>query len=465
MKSRISNIVNFHDKFFIYSVLMMLVHQMLIGSSVIFIYLASKYSDINSDKSVIYFYLFLFCMISPYFFGTVANYLSSIWSLNCIKKFITEKSHIYDSSSAMNEGSTLFRDGVIAYSKTSSEVIRNICEYFSNLISSSLNSLISIVAVSYIVSGNMIFAFFVSGLFIYLFIYLFYKKYKISSKNELVSLNELSSELLTVGNNLVLGGKINRNIWTAMVNEKLESYSNKYIANERINSTGNFLIGISSVIPISVYLTYISYNSSDLSTIDYVSILVVSTRIFHICNSTYDLFSLFYKKSSINGQAEGLSHTLNVCSNKGQSHSINWPENIDVEKIFLGGEKVSAFTPNEFLAKVLSNGLHTITGENGAGKSTILKWVKSESVKYKDSYFISPEKKALWGNSKHSSSGEYVSHALRSLYESENDGVMLLLDEWDANLDSANKLTCRNYIESMSNDFPIVEVLHRKVST
>lgn len=98
-------------------------------------------------------------------------------------------------------------------------------------------------------------------------------------------------------------------------------------------------------------------------------------------------------------------------------------------------------------------GRYLVTGDNGSGKSSLLKLIKSFN---NNSIRIAPD--TDHSPSFIASSGE---RQLNQLYVAAQQNVpLLLLDEWDANLDQKNKQSAHQKITQLSASKMIIEVRH-----
>jgi ABC-type bacteriocin/lantibiotic exporter with double-glycine peptidase domain len=111
-----------------------------------------------------------------------------------------------------------------------------------------------------------------------------------------------------------------------------------------------------------------------------------------------------------------------------------------------------------------SKGRYTITGDNGSGKTTLLAEIK---VKLGDKAYILPSQSKMMFlneiNQKEFSTGEKMIENLKEIAQnvSKTNVSVLLLDEWNANLDGDNMNNINKTIDEISCDFCVLEVLHR----
>jgi ABC-type transport system involved in cytochrome bd biosynthesis fused ATPase/permease subunit len=111
--------------------------------------------------------------------------------------------------------------------------------------------------------------------------------------------------------------------------------------------------------------------------------------------------------------------------------------------------------PDDLLDVTLQNGRYVVTGPNGSGKSSYLKQLMTQST---DAIFIGPDNSLLLPEDDGRSTGEKVSDMLSMILQ--DAPRLVLLDEWDANLDVKRRSTFNDHIELMSKTRIVVEVRH-----
>ncbi|GHU33554.1 hypothetical protein FACS1894166_09280 [Bacilli bacterium] len=118
------------------------------------------------------------------------------------------------------------------------------------------------------------------------------------------------------------------------------------------------------------------------------------------------------------------------------------------------------------LHKITNNfqpGLYTIRGPNGSGKSLLFANIKK---KYGDNVFLFPAKQDLffkhYKNNKFST-GEALMSNIEYVLQTKNldKNKIVLLDEWDANLDNKNADIIHKKLESIKNKICILQIRHR----
>lgn len=112
--------------------------------------------------------------------------------------------------------------------------------------------------------------------------------------------------------------------------------------------------------------------------------------------------------------------------------------------------------PGDLLQQVhrTRNGRYLVTGANGSGKSSLLKVIKERAA---DAILFTPETHFL-------ESGRELSTGQRRIKEIENvlstSPALLMLDEWDANLDESNRRKVDQLLDEASRRLVVIEVRH-----
>jgi ABC-type transport system involved in cytochrome bd biosynthesis fused ATPase/permease subunit len=114
---------------------------------------------------------------------------------------------------------------------------------------------------------------------------------------------------------------------------------------------------------------------------------------------------------------------------------------------------------NDLLAFTTRSGRVTIRGENGCGKSTALLLVKN-ALSNKAFFLPTHNHLSFHSETNKYSTGESLRNRLLEILE-KVDAEVLLLDEWDANLDSENQEKLNSLIDELAATKCVIEVRHR----
>ena len=139
---------------------------------------------------------------------------------------------------------------------------------------------------------------------------------------------------------------------------------------------------------------------------------------------------------------------------------LNVMDHIRITEVLVDGSPVESLPELLKLISLRANGRMTISGPNGAGKSTLLAKLNQELP----NSLLIPANPALEIGSNHaeSSTGQRVLMHLK--FAASESVPVLLLDEWDADLDSVNALEISSMLDSLSKIRLIIEVRHRSSS-
>lgn len=223
---------------------------------------------------------------------------------------------------------------------------------------------------------------------------------------------------------------------------------NRYALMEQVVACFPIIISTAAVLLLLQYS-----NLFTLATIGaLVAVLPRSLQVFGSVHSLSIYLSQFYLVRAKLRNLEGFIHTLDTyyAMYSAPLHGVSIIETA-----------TAACVPPQTLLKVIvgseiKSGRFTVTGSNGSGKSTFLKVIK-QSVP--DALLLTPETRFLAFDkalSTGQSSIREIEFALASLPS------VLMLDEWDANLDEENCRRIDALLDAVSCRVIIIEVRHSR---
>ena len=221
---------------------------------------------------------------------------------------------------------------------------------------------------------------------------------------------------------------------------------NKYVILEQVIACCPIIISTVAMIGLLQY--------SDLFTIGVIGTLIAvlprSLQIFGNVHSLSIYLSQFYLVRTKLRNLENFSSRLDVyhLMHDTSLKGISVYETATSEEI----------QPKELIAKLrdgeITVGRYTITGNNGSGKSSFLKIVKGA---VEDSILMTPETNFLDSNSD-LSTGQVRIKEIEGVFSSSPS--ILMLDEWDANLDDENYKKIDIVLNNASKRGVVIEVRH-----
>lgn len=246
-------------------------------------------------------------------------------------------------------------------------------------------------------------------------------------------------------------------LWKNALKAAIKETTGKGVHKLRYVTYMSCLAMLFSMIPVFFVLIKSFLSCSDA---DSAAVLVVTLpRQVNTIQYLNILISAIMNWNSIYAKILGLNSALQVPENLTFD-----PKYINFFEVILEEDKVryrfGSFDEIITWEKLKQPGRITIRGGNGVGKSTILIGLKTY---FKDkAYYYSPNMEVYFEDIQKGSmsSGETVlSHMQTILKEVQTD--MLLLDEWDADLDAANIKKISGSLDQVARTQCILEVRHR----
>lgn len=431
--------------------ILIVLQQILVAFSTIFIAELAKSIAIGRLDST-YLWLFISSLIVVYIPATLSRvYLEKIKYL-AQYKYISKFEDAY--LGKIHLGSKEEEEKLPYITSEGQSTINMIVTFFYEFFALVLNILASLFALSYIVNPFLIFSYAMSFICLSGFIYFSHSWIVQSSRIAQRTRTSLLGQLLKSWNNIVINNKYNYEVWKGRFDNCFREAKEKNVQNEMIkqfvSSSGMLL----SLLPLLGTLIYLIFTSRyDMS---FLAILVATLpRQIQMIQNMDVITQLISEWTDIKERLFGLEKALIVKVNNPEER-INWPK----LKFYQSSEPLSISSLDGLKSFLKTPKRITIRGENGVGKSTLLKFLKDKT----GGYYL-PAKPTLsfeCHNWQSLSTGEQVLVALSEACSSKNLERLILLDEWDANLDFANREKISTIIDELSQNRTIVEVVHRQ---
>jgi ABC-type transport system involved in cytochrome bd biosynthesis fused ATPase/permease subunit len=278
-----------------------------------------------------------------------------------------------------------------------------------------------------------------------------YAKY---AEQQQSSANDFSSSLLRGWDSLVVGNKINKRIFYTSLREAQKKFEKSTMQACLFDQRQSIGIAVISAIPTILHVIFQIMQSQDKAI--GAAALASLPRVFQIISSSHTVFSGFSQWQGYQAKFNFIESNMPKEDFISSQKSRVTIENIKIEN---EGRITHASSIEDAVTKFTKSGRYTITGSNGAGKSSILKLLKTH---LKDEAFYLPAKHQLLfqADLMQGSSGE---RTRRQIEEALTDQYIkvLLLDEWDANLDTVNTKTLDEKIQGLIANKIVIEVRHK----
>ena len=338
-------------------------------------------------------------------------------------------------------------------SRNSFGIIHAFCEYVHAFLTFFLNSVLSIMVIAALLPGELVLGYvasaILSGIVVMIFAPVIARK-AVSTESLNVTYGSTLSRMWI---NLSLGNPLNKQFWRAAAHRSAEQYYDAAQDLAWMRQTSNLLLGLVALAP-TMFLVYQVVNAADVSAAVVAAIIVNLTRIMHILNSFGALIYQSLDLKNVMSRLGLLTHQL-----ASTQAALTLPLSAPRGEIFMNGAPLADFAATAQILARANHGRFTITGSNGSGKSSLLIYLKKW---FGDHSFLLPahiDGLQFGEHAPEGSTGERMIHALQQVLQ-RSCAKVLLIDEWDANLDRGNAHALDEALSTMARAVIVVEVRH-----
>lgn len=401
------------------------------------------------------FGLFCLSLILPYFPGATALVVMNQWQMTTIKgfveAFVERHKHQTPFWSSKNEKelriSLLTAEGQQTYNV--------FIEYIHRFASCALNVSLNLIVLAYLVEWK-----FIAGYLLSLFLALLLLKRANSKQSWLASQAqnarlEMGQSLLQAWDNVLLGNQYNYDLWRGTFISRLQMATELNVASSRYRQILSVAFAFLTLAPCFTIVAH-SMWTQQANPLILSAFVVTLPRLFLILGFTHSLIDLFSEWSIQQSRLTGINQILTSSMDVLLGDRIQWDKIIFAEN----GSSKQAKSLAEIEGYLHKPCRVTLRGPNGCGKSSLLLLLKDQ-LQQRAFYLPSEDHLAFQFDGSALSTGQRLKKKLFELRE-KVDAEVLLLDEWDANLDAANQQEISGIIEQMSQIKAVLEIRHRE---
>lgn len=411
--------------------------------------------------------LYLVSLALPYIPGCIALIVKTHWKQEAQRHFInafvaSNRNNIGEwNNKALKEEklSMLTAEGPMA--------LQALIDYVWEFSGYVLSVFFNILALSIVVEPLFAVAYIVSVLCVIAIMKWRRRTQRQLTKKALTARVDLAQQLLAAWDNVLLGNDYNFKLWDEKTTQRLKRCLQRNIDLERFDQILAIFVALMTSIPSLVVVVYSAiqhaYDPVKLS-----AFIVILPLLFQILSYTYQTLSLAFRwgmhRSKLMAiyksiQASKDSHTILEKKVKWSKIVANLNATKADDKHISMASPRPIFSHNDLLSLSQSKGRLTLRGENGCGKSTALILIKNALA---GKAFLLPTHNQLSFASETNkySTGESLRKRLLEIIDKVNVDV-LLLDEWDANLDKENQEILSELIDHLAEKKCVIEVRHR----
>lgn len=458
------------NKWAVGCLLALAIQQIIEASSTI--WLVNMMAQIASGKNFWpYLVLYLLSIAVFYIPNAIAFILKTTWKQQAQRSFI----HAFVNSNKNNIGEWsnkgLKEEKLSILTSEGPTAIIALIDYVWDLGMSVLSVLFNIIALSIVVEPLFAVAYSFSLVCVLILMKLNRRAQRQLTQKALTARVDLTQSLFASWDNVLLGNFYNFNIWQDKTEQRLDRCLQRNVALERFDQFLAIFVSLFTSIPSLIVVGYFMLAHKD-DPVRLSAFVVILPLLFNIISYTYQTLSLLFRGSMHHSKLTAIYKTIQPAKDLHVPllKKVKWPK-INIEQSIIAEntaapiEHISASGPqalqsyNDLLAFTTKSGRITLRGENGCGKSTALLLVKN-ALAQKAFFLPTHNQLSFYSETNKYSTGESLKNRLLEILDKVNVEV-LLLDEWDANLDSDNKERLNALIDELAASKCVIEVRHR----
>ncbi len=430
------------------------IQQSLVALSTVF--LARLVGAIHAGAQVgVWLGLYSAALVLPYIPGGLMILSRRAWALQAEERFSRAFQKRWFGKPAAWNDSQIRNSNVAVFTKEGPSLIQDLTLFGEDLVVLTLNAGLSVLALAWVVDSTL-FITYSLGLFLG-FILVRAQAQKMGRLAQALEQSRLglTHQRMQVWDNVSLGNRHSHQLWWSRFREAFLKHFRDDQTQTLHLQVFSTLSGWLMVAPTLVLLVS-RLLSGKLPPEQQLALVVIMPRLYMVMNASHNLLKRSMEWGAISGRWTAFSESL----------ALNAPSiggRVSYPKLQMRLEGESRGLQVRGLEDIL-DGLNrssrvTLRGENGAGKSSVCLLLK-ESLGEQAFFLPAHHQLALGSDLAPGSTGQRQVAGLKEVI-SRRAAQILLLDEWDANLDAANRDQMEFWLDRALNEgFRVVEVRH-----
>lgn len=431
------------------------------------IWLVKLMSSLTAGEEFLPFLvLYLVTLAAPYIPWCIAFILKITWRQEAQRSFIN--AFVTNNRNNIGEWSNkgLKEEKLSILNSEGPNAINALIDYCFDLCTYSLSVVFNIATLSIAVEPLFALAYGVSVTAVVIIMKMNRRAQRFLTQKALTARIDLGQSLLAAWDNVLLGNRYNFGLWKEKTDQRVNRCLQRNVDLERFDQLMAIFVSMITCIPtLIVVVYYFLRHHSDIVLLS--SFVVALPLLFMVLSYTYITLTLAFRWSMHRSKLSSIYRAIQASKDayKTLEKKVKWHKILFSQVPSTPDEFVSLKGPTplqsheELMVHTTGTGRITIRGENGAGKSTALMLIKNA---LSDRAFFLPTHNQLSFVSETNkySTGESLKKRLVEISE-KVDVDVLLLDEWDANLDKDNQEKLSELIDELAKTKCIIEVRHR----
>jgi ABC-type transport system involved in cytochrome bd biosynthesis fused ATPase/permease subunit len=413
-----------------------------------------------------YLTLYLLSLVLPYIPWCFAFILKITWKQEAQRSFIntfvsSNKNNIGEWS---NKG--LKEQKLSILTSEGPNTLHTLIDYLWDLFSYVISVFLNILALSIVVEPLFAVAYGISITCVIIVMKLKRRAQRQLTKKALTARIDLCQSLLAAWDNVLLGNDYNFKLWEEKTTQRLDRCLQRNVALERFDQILAIFVSLMTSVPSLMVVIYYAMKHK-FDPVGLSSFVVILPVLFIILSYTYQTLSLAFRWTMHCSKLTAIYKAIQASkdSHNALEKKVKWGKLMLTQSTAVPDEMISMAAPrlihshSDLLKHTSHSGRVTVRGENGSGKSTALMMIKNALAK-KAFFLPTHNQLSFTSETNKYSTGESLKNRLLEILE-KVDVDVLLLDEWDANLDKENQERLSCLINELSEKKCVIEVRHR----
>nr|WP_166157372.1 ABC transporter ATP-binding protein [Neochlamydia sp. AcF84]NGY95632.1 hypothetical protein [Neochlamydia sp. AcF84] len=414
-----------------------------------------------------YMLLYLTSLALPYIPGCIALVVKTHWKQEAQRHFI----HAFVTSNRNNIGEwnnkAIKEEKLSILTSEGPSALQDLIDYVWELSGYVLSVILNILALSIVVEPLFALAYSLSVLCVIAIMKGQRRTQRQLTRKALTARVDLSQQLLAAWDNVLLGNGYNFKLWDEKTSQRLKRCLQRNIDLERFDQVLAIFVALITSIPSLGVVIYSAIQHAH-DPVKLSAFVVILPLLFQILSYTYQTLSLAFRWGMHRSKLTAIYRSIQASKDSPSSleKKVNWSKisanhhsTIPDYNSMSISSSPSIESHSNLMRLTQRKGRLTLRGENGCGKSTALMLIKDALA---SKAFLLPTHNQLSFTSetnKHST-GESLRKRLQEIAD-KVDVEVLLLDEWDANLDKGNQEILSGLIDLLAEKKCVIEVRHR----
>lgn len=410
--------------------------------------------------------IYLLSLLLPYIPSCLAQILKTSWKQDAQRSFVNSfvSANRNNIGEWGNKGTKEEKLSILT--SEGPNTIQTFIDYAWDLYTYVLSVLFNILALSIVVEPLFAISYGISVTCVIIIMKLKRRTQRQLTQKALIARVEMNQSLLAAWDNVLLGNEYNFKLWYEKTSQRLKRCLQRNIDLERFDQILAITAALITSIPSLIVVVYsMAKYRNDI--VHLASFVVILPLLFQMLSYTYQTLTLMFRWGMHRSKLMTIYKAIEPSTENSarMEKKIKWPKIMATYSTRAPQEHISLtmsrpiLSHEDLVSHTSRSGRLTLRGENGSGKSTALMLVKN-ALSARAFFLPTHSQLSFSAETNKYSTGESLRNRLIEILD-RVDVDVLLLDEWDANLDSENQEKLSVLIDQLAHKKCVIEVRHR----